>query len=177
MVEPFCFIAYAPRGAGLLCALFYMIEDRDVCGWWLGLEGSEFESAFFMLENYFSAHDGAFYVTRDSDVYDGWVFDYARRNPKLPRPVPVDDSICHELERLQFGFACEWLCFPEDAQAAAERAAYAADELAAQDINLRHKKLNKLDKSGPVWLYGSPHLDMNIIERLARDWPLDYRAA
>lgn len=93
-------IAYAPRGAGLLCALFYFSHERDVCGWWIGCANCEYESAYFMLEEYFSTPEGHYLVTRGGDLYGGWVRDLSRPGNLFERPWPVDGTLCHELVRL-----------------------------------------------------------------------------
>ena len=72
-------------------------------------------------------------------------------------------------------FAQEWLTFPGDPAAEAELARYRAAELAHQGINIRYDRLNHLDKSEPTWTHLSAQLDVNIISRLMRDWPLDFR--
>jgi len=174
MVEPFTYFAYAPRGAGLLCALFYFPRDPDICGWWIGCADSEYQSTYFMLEDYFSAREGHFLVTRGDDLYGGWVRDLSWPGNVFGRPWPVDETLCHELDRLQAAFAAEWLCFPGDPAAATEHDAYAADELAISEVWLRHRRLGKLDKGAAVWTYHTPGIDMNVIARLARDWPLDF---
>ena len=38
MTQPECFIAYAPRGGGLLCAVTYFAHGDDVAGWYVGLK-------------------------------------------------------------------------------------------------------------------------------------------
>ena len=87
----------------------------------------------------------------------------------------VDDALCHDLEHVQYVFAQEWLTFPGDPAAEAELARYRAAELAHQGINIRYDRLNHLDKSQPTWAHLSAQLDVNIISRLMRDWPLDCR--
>ncbi len=52
-----CFLAYAPRGGGLLCAVVYRARGDDVYGWWVGRDANlEYPPAFFMLENYYTTH-------------------------------------------------------------------------------------------------------------------------
>lgn len=174
--DPQCFIAYAPRGVGLMCAAVYVVRGNDVCGWWTGFANGDYQTAFFLLEDYFSRSDHAFYATKGGDLYGGWVLDYQAQPPELDKPVAVDDALCHELERVQFVFAQEWLSFAGDAEAGREAAEYHEAELAHQDINVRFHRLNRLDKHEPVWTYRSPGLDVNIMKRLMRQWPLECRS-
>lgn len=173
--DPQCFLAYAPRGVGLLCAVAYTVRKDDVCGWWVGSMNSEYQTGFFLLENYFSPNEKAFYATKGGDLYGGWVFDYDAKPSELDKPVAVNEAICHDLERMQFVFAQEWLSFPGDADATQETARYHQAELAHQDVNVKFHRLNKLDKNEAVWTYRSAGMDLNIIKRLMRNWPLECR--
>lgn len=171
--DPQCFIAYVPRGVGLLCALVYTVRGDDVCGWWVGPVNGEYQPSFFQLANYFSRSERAFYTTRGGDLYGGWVYDYDAASPVLDKPVAVDDALCHELEHMQFVFAREWLSFAGDEDAEQEASRYHEGELAHQDVNVRFHRLNKLDKDQPVWTYRSAGFDNNILKRLIGNWPLD----
>jgi hypothetical protein len=172
-----CLVAYAPRGFGLLCALVYAMRDNDAYGWWIGPVDGVYQPAYFQLSNYFSAGERAFYATHGGDLYGGWTRDYDAQSPKLDEPAPVDDELAHRLERMQFLFAQEWLSFAGDNAAREEQERYSEAELAQQDVNVKFHRLNRLDKDQPVWTYRSPGFDVNILERLARDWPLEYRGA
>lgn len=171
--DPQCFIAYVPRGVGLLCALVYTVRGDDVYGWWVGPVNGEYQPSFFQLANYFSRSERAFYTTRGGDLYGGWVYDYDASSPVLDKPVAVDDALCHELEHMQFVFAREWLSFAGDEDAEQEASRYHEGELAHQDVNVRFHRLNKLDKDQPVWTYRSAGFDNNILKRLIGNWPLD----
>lgn len=173
--DPQHFVAYAPRGLGLLCALVYAVRADDVCGWWAGPVNGVYQTAFFLLEEYFSREDHAFYATKGGDLYGGWVYDYQAEPPELDTPVVVDDALCHELERMQFVFAQEWLTFAGDADAERENARYHEAELAHDLINVKFHRLNKLSKDEAVWTCRSAGADPNIIRRLMRQWPLDCR--
>lgn len=173
--DPHQFIAYAPRGIGLLCAVVYAVRGDDVCGWWAGEAGGEYQTGFFLLDKYFSREDHAFYATRGGDLYGGWVYDYQSVPPELDKPIPVDDALCHELERMQFVFAQEWLWFAGDADAEEESARYHEAELAHDTVNVKFHRLNKLDKDDAVWTHLSHGADAQILRRLMRQWPLDCR--
>ena len=47
MATPQSYIAYAPFGAGLMCAAVYFEHGTDVVGWWIGARGYEYHSAYF----------------------------------------------------------------------------------------------------------------------------------
>lgn len=172
--DPQSFIAYAPRGFGLLCALVYAMRGDDVFGWWIGPVDNAYQPSYFLVSDYYSRNEGAFYTTRGGDLYGGWVRDYDARYPDLDKPVPVEDELAHRLERMQFVFAQEWLSFSGDKAARIEAERYREAELAHQDVNLRFDCLGKLDKDQPVWIYRSPKFDTHVLRRLARNWPLLY---
>lgn len=172
--DPQSFVAYAPRGFGLLCALVYAVRGDDVYGWWIGPVDGAYQPCYFLLSNYYSPSESAFYTTRGGDLYGGWVRDYDAKVADLDKPVAVDEALAHRLERMQFVFAQEWLSFASGADGETDANCYREAELAHQDVNLRFRRLNRLAKDQPVWLYRSPKFDANILKRLARDWPLQY---
>jgi hypothetical protein len=172
--QPESYIAYAPRGPGLECALTYFVNGKDVYGWFIGFRDYAFPSAYFKLENFFSAGDTIFYATEGSDVYGGWRYVYSRREPRLDKPVPIDDEVCHKLDQLQDAFANEWLWLRGDPGSRAEADAYERDEIAVQDVNVRHRKLGRFKKESPVWTCESHGVNLDVLEYLATHWPLDY---
>jgi len=175
MVNPMVYLAYTPRGAGLLAAVVYIVVGKDVYGWWTGASNSDFPAAYFRLEDFFSVSGTTFHASRGMDLYAGWVFNYSSSTPELEKPVPVEQEMAHELERIQDAFWAEWLFFSDDRGADAEIAAYASSELPLQAVNIKNNKLNKLDKDDVIWTYASPGIDMDIIDYLRARWPLDYR--
>ncbi len=172
---PQSYIAYAPHGVGLMCAVAYFERDTDVVGWWTGACGYEYHSAYFKLEKFFSTKPTRFYATGGTDLYGGWKLLYSAREPVLDKPVPVEEEVCHELDRVQGMFVTEWLFFEDDASAEAERKVYEELRLPLQHVNIRSKRLGKFDKSQPVWIYRSHDFDLDVIDYLQRYWPLDYR--
>lgn len=172
--QPEHYIAYAPRGPGLECAMVYFVERDHVYGWWIGFKDYQYPSAFFKLENFFSERDTVFLATANSDIYGGWRYEYSRKEPRLDKPIAVDDEICHKLERLQDAFANEWLWFRGGPGSGAEASAFEQAELAVQDVNVKHRRLGKLHKSAPVWTEESHGLNLEALEYLAAHWPLDY---
>jgi len=172
--QPEVYIAYAPHGPGLECAVTYFIQGNDVYGWWIGFSDYAFPSAFFKLENFFSAREGIFYATEGSDIFGGWRYEYSRKQPKLDKPIPVNEEIAHKLDQLQDAFVNEWLWVRGDADTAEESEAYACDEIAVQDVNVKHRRLGKLDKGGAVWTFESHGLNLEILDYLVARWPLAY---
>ena len=175
MIEPHVHIAFAPRGAGLLCALFYFARERDVFGWFTGARGHEFPASFFMLERYFSVQETACYRSVANDVYGGWGVATSASESEIDRPVPVPEPVCHELDRLQDAFAHEWLFYADDPEHAAEAAALSARELSVLPVNVRPRKLAKLATGQPVWTYSSPGTDPHVVRYLAKRWRIDYQ--
>ena len=174
MVQSECFIAYAPRGGGLLCAVTYFAHGDDVAGWFVGLKDYAYPSAYFRIERFFSTEGKRFYATRGSDVYGGWCFDFAKSDAEIDPPLAVDNDLCHLLDKLEDEFAAEWLVFRDDARFAAEEAAYAADDLPAGDVVVHHARLARFDRDKPVWTYYSHAFNDEVLSYMAPRWPLDY---
>jgi len=176
VIEPASYLAYTPRGAGVLCALFYFAADKHVLGWYTGSQQGEFPATFFMLENFYSSEQTFFYRSQEDDVYGTWL----KYTPDGDMPVKgrelVPDAACHELEHLQFTFIREWLFYPDDDGADNESAEYRKQGLPVQAVNIRSRKLNKLDKNDLIWTYATATVDMNVISFLMRHWPLDHDA-
>lgn len=169
------FIALAPHGVGLMCAVVYFERGTDVAGWWLGARGYEYHSAFFRLGHFFSTKPTHCYATDGMDLYGGWTLLYTAREPVLDKPVPVEDELAHELNRVQGMFVADWLFFEDDAELAVERAAYDKLSLPLQHVNVRSRRLDRFDQSQPVWLCHSHDCDLDVIDYLQQYWPLDYR--
>lgn len=175
MGTPQSYIAFAPFGIGVMCALTCFERGKHVYGWWLGARDSEYESAYFKLESYFTTGATRFYATAGMDLYGGWRFLYSDRTPRLDKPVPVEDEVAHELDRLQGEFVAEWLFFDDDPRARHERIEYDKANFPLRHVNLRPVRLRRFDQSQPVWLYHSHDFDMEILRYLQRYWPLDYK--
>lgn len=168
------FIAYAPYGVGVMCALVYFERGADVYGWWIGSRDAEWHSVYFKLDNFYTTKPTRFLATEGMDLYGGWKHLYSARHPVLDKPEPVDDDAAHELDRLQDLFAGEWLFFEDDTGAVADRRAYDEYNLPLAHVNLRAQILNKLDKHEAVWSYRSHDFDSAVLEYLQQHWPLDY---
>jgi hypothetical protein len=158
---PHVFIAYAPRGAGLRCALAYLEDRRDVYGWFAGpRQDASVEARYFVLEDFFTAREARYESVAQADLHSPWALREARR---------------HELARMQEAFAGEWLFYRDAPGAAAELQAYAEAELAAGELNLRFERLSKLYTRQPNWTYYSPNFERPVLKFLAKRWPLEYR--
>lgn len=168
------FIAYAPRGGGLLCALACFDDGDGVAGWFTGLKDYAYPAAYFRVENFFSPDDKRFYATEGYDLYGGWRHDYGRTRSRLDAPLRADDALCHRLEKMQDAFASEWLVFRDGPHFAAEEAAYAADDLPTGDALVRHARLARFDRDKPVWTYYSRGFNDEVLSYIGPRWPLDY---
>lgn len=172
---PQSFVAYAPRGAGLLVAMTYIVDSVNVAGWWIGHRDYSYESAYFLLENFYSTHPTEFFASTGSDIYGGWRDNFARRPSQLQSPIRVEDALCHRLAEMQDAFASEWLFFDTDNNAQAELTQYAEAELALRDVNIRFEKLTRLNREAPVWRYQSHAFEYRVLDYMQSRWPLDYR--
>jgi hypothetical protein len=177
MIEPHVHIAFAPRGAGLLCALLYYLRDDHVLGWFTGARAHEFPASFFMLEHYYATRETVTYRSVQNDVYGDWLIATHTTESRIDPPVPVPERECHELERLQDAFAHEWLFYADDPAHAAEAAALRERELAVLPVNVRPRKLAKLATGQPVWTFSSPGCDAHVVRYLAKRWRIDYEPA
>ena len=160
MRTPNVFLAYAPRGAGLRCALAYLASERDVYGWFIGLRpDAAMASAFFLLEDFYSNRMTRYEAADEAQLHSAWSLDEVRR---------------HELARMQEAFSREWLLYRDDARATAELQAYAEAELAAGEVNIRFERLAKFSTLQPNWTFYSPGFEQPVLRFLAKRWPLDY---
>ena len=168
-------LAYTPRGAGLACALVYLKADPDIYGWWIGRQGTEFQTAYFRLADFYSTGTSMF-VTENSDLYGGWSIELTSGKPAtLDEPLQVSDKISHTLEQVQDAFCGEWLVLPGDKDAEQQHRAYTEAELGWSEVNFQFRQLNKFVKHEAVWLYYSNGFEAAVGEYLMRRWPLDYR--
>ena len=174
MIEPHVHLAYAPRGAGLLCALFWFVAEDHVYGWFTGAKAHECPASYFMLEHYYSSRETVCYRSAQDDPYGDWLVASTKGESRIDRPVPVAMPLCHELERIQDAFVGEWLLFEGAHDYERQAAALRDSELPVLAMNIRPCKIGKLVAGKPVWTYSSPAADAHIIRYLAKRWPLDY---
>lgn len=176
MIEAHVHLAYAPRGAGVLCALFWFTAGDHVYGWFTGAKAHEQLRSFFMLENYYSKRRTVCYRSAQDDPYGDWLVVSTEGESRIDRPVPVSMELCHELARMQDAFVREWLCFEGAPDYEQQAAALRARGLPVLAVNIRSSKIDKLATSKPVWTYSPPGTDAHVVGFLAKRWPLDYRA-
>jgi hypothetical protein len=174
MIEPHVHIAYAPRGAGLLCAAFWFVQGDDVYGWSTGARGGDYPSFFFVLEAYYSTRDTVCYRSAQNDVHGGWFVVSTEGESPIGGTGPVPAALRPELERMQDAFVREWLFYRDDPTHHEEAQELRARELPVLAVNLRPKKLSKLAAGAPVWRFSTPGADLNIITFLGRRWTFDY---
>lgn len=177
MNEPAAYLAYQPNGPGLVCAVMVLVDGPNVYGWYAGPSRGQYVSAFFMLEQYYSTHETAFYRTIGDDVYDDWVLAYPPEEIDLGARSPLPEGVGHELERAQDAFVAEWLVYRDDPASAADIEWYRARNLPLAHAGIRCDKLPKLTEAQLTWTYASPTLDLNIIDCLRKRWPLDFALA
>lgn len=160
MQTPRTFVCYAPRGAGLRCAVSYVDAGADVCGWYIGhTDDGDVKSAYFLLEDYYTPLETRYVAVPDADLHSKWT---------------GDEAMCHELPRLQDTLMHEWLFYKDEPGAALQLAQYAQGELATGEPAVRYERLARMSKDQPSWTYYSPQFEDGVLATLARHWPLDY---
>jgi len=159
MRDPRTFLCYAPR-AGLRCALAYIAGDRHAYGWFTGQGAGRFESAYFLLEDYYTPLETRYTAVAGANLHSNWI---------------RDEAMCHELARLQEAFTREWLFDRTEAQAPAQLEQYARAELATGEVNVRFELLNRFSKLQADWTHYSHDFEHGVLKCLCKHWPLDYR--
>jgi hypothetical protein len=161
-MDPNLFIAYAPRGIGLRCAVAYLTSGRDAYGWFTGPRlDLGVASRYFLLEDFYSAGPVSHDEVDLAGLHSGWSLSEPRR---------------YELARLQESFSREWLCYRADAWAAADFEAYARAELAAGEVSVRFARLAVFSRLQPNWTFYSRGFQHGVLRHLAGRWPLEYAA-
>jgi hypothetical protein len=161
MRTPNIFIAYAPAGPGLRCALAYLASELDVYGWFIGpCPDGEIVRRYFLLEDFYSPRATRYEAVPEADLHSDWALAEERR---------------HELAQMQDAFAREWLVFRDDRRAAAELQAYVEAGYAAGEVLVRFERLAKFHTEHEVWTYYSQHFEHAVLRFLAKHWPLEYR--
>src|SRR4051812_39294472 len=93
---PQLFIAYAPQGPGLRCALLYFAAGEDLWGWLTGPQGELLVSDYFHVAGFHSLREPSYRAVDIAGLHSGWAPDPAMRA---------------ELARVQDQFAREWLVY------------------------------------------------------------------
>lgn len=169
-MQPKTYIAHTPGKLGNVFALFYCESGTDLYGWHMEARGSYFSAAFFMAEHYYSQRPQRLYRSVQDDVHGPWTIDYPPMRGRIRCPLP--DSIIHDLEAMQSRFVEEWLFFKDDPHDERDIAAYNMLGLPVHEVNIRSRRLHKLSRSGPLWVYMTPGVDPNIVQLLHKYWRL-----
>ncbi|MCS6945256.1 MAG: hypothetical protein RMK97_07580 [Sutterellaceae bacterium] len=173
MIEPQVHIAYAPRGAGLLCAMFWFTQHGHVYGWYTGARGRDYQASYFVLEQFEAARETVFYRSVGNDLRGRWVRVTRGGESPLANVRPVPEALAHELAQLQEAFARHWLLYRSEAQEA-DIAALQAQALPLLDINVHPQRLAQLHKVDPLWTYSTPGADLRLVAYLGKCWSLNY---
>jgi hypothetical protein len=146
---PEIFLAHAPRGEGLRCALAYLSDERDVYGWFTGpRKDVTIASCYFLIEGYYTNRPMAYQAVDLADLHSAWSLDEPRR---------------HELARMQEAFVHEWL---QDREV---RAGWTG-------LQVREDALARFSTQQPTWTHYSPGFARGVLRFLAKRWPLAYHA-
>jgi hypothetical protein len=167
-MQPKINISYTLGHFGSVSALFYVESEIDVYGWHVQAKGHYFSAAFFMIENFYTNRATLLYRSLEDDVYGPWVTDFPPTDNAIRSPLP--EPVRHELERIQSKFVEEWLFFENDPVAGLELTAYAAQQLPVHAVNVKSRKINRLEKRKTEWEHSTPGIDSNIIDFLQKYW-------
>jgi hypothetical protein len=167
-MQPKICIQYLPGPAGGLVAMFYVETDSDIYGWYLEADSRRFSAAFFMLEHFYATTATVLYRSVEDDVYGPWVMDFPPQEHLLACPLP--DPVRHELERLQSGFVDEWLFFDGEPRDARDAQQYAAQNVPVHCVNIRPRRMARLERRQSAWLYQTVGSDLNIMDFLQKHW-------
>jgi len=174
-MQPKFYISSSKEKTGCLFALFYFESNTDIYGWHMECKEHYFSAAFFMAENFYASSNPHFYRSVQDDVYGSWKIDYPPIQEEIRCPVP--ETAHHELERLQSVFVDEWLVFKEDLHDEEEIATYRNNHFPLQEVNIKGKRLNRLEKKEKLWSYNSVGFDLNVVDMLKKYWRLSEKVS
>lgn len=157
---PQVFVAYAPQGPGLRCAMFYFAAGDDLWGWFTGVQGSVLVADYFRVAGFHALREPRFCAVDIAGLNGRWT---------------EDRAICAELARLQEQFVRDWLFYRSARDAPSQLAAYERATLPVGEVNLRFERLGKLTRTLPDWTYCSAAFEPAVLNWLGSRWPLDYR--
>lgn len=169
-MQPKVYISCSPGKLGSIFALFYFESGVDLYGWHIEARSLYFSAAFFMVENFYANRSPRLYRSVQDDVYGPWSIDYPPTKDEIRSPIP--ESVGHELERMQSRFVEEWLFFRNDVRIDAELDAYETLGLPVQEVNIKARRLHRLDKVSNSWTHASPAIDLNVVQLLRKYWRL-----
>lgn len=173
-MQPKIHIRYVPDEPSSVSALFYVEYGNDVCGWYTHAERASFSAAFFMLENFYVDRSIAMYRSIEDDVYGPWTNDFPPIESEIRSPLP--EPARHEMERIQSNFVDEWLFFENDPAASRELHAYASHRLMVHAVNIKSRKLNRLEKTKSSWEHRTPAIDLNVMDFVQKHWRVNEKA-
>jgi len=159
---PQAFVAYAPQGPGLRCAMLYFAAGEDLWGWYIGPMGKLLVADYFQVAGFHALREPRYEAVDIAGMHGRWV---------------ENRAMCRELARMQEQFARDWLVYGSAGEARAELASYERAGLAAGEVNLRFARLAELSRTLPEWTYTSPAFEPAVLTWLAARWALDYRPA
>ena len=165
------YVSCSPGKPGNIFALFYCESGADVYGWHIETHNMYFSAAFFMIESFYSERPVHLYRSIQDDVYSPWTIDYPPTRDHIRCPVPEPAS--HELERMQWFFVEDWLFFREDPDIESELQAYGTQRLPVYEVNIRSRRLQRLEKRGENLVYMPQGVDANIVQLVRKYWRLN----
>jgi hypothetical protein len=173
-MQPKHYISYTPEKLGRVFALLYFEQGGEMYGWHIDASRGYFSAAFFAVESFYADRATRLYRSIADDVYGPWAIDYPPSKEEIRPPVP--DAVSHELERVQSQFVEEWLLFSDDPHLEAESAAYRRFGLQLHDVNIRSRKLGRLERKQGTWTAMTAGFDLHVAELLRKYWRLGEKA-
>jgi hypothetical protein len=176
LMQPKIHLRYSPGPTGFVSAMFYVEVEADVYGWYAEARQRRFSAAFFMLENFYAPHTPVLYRSVEDDVYGSWIQDTIVSGEQVRCPLP--EPVRHELERIQSVFVQDWLFFENDPEAEPERRIYDERRLTLLAVNVKSRKLARLEKQGlALWEHSTPGSDPNVMDFLGKQWRVSGKGA
>lgn len=167
-MQPKSHIRYIPNAPSSVSALFYIEHGVDIYGWYSHAENGDFSAAFFMIENFYMDSSTALYRSLEDDVHGPWIIDSPFGATEIRCPLP--ELVRHELERIQSNFVDEWLFFENDPAASQELSVYASHHLLTHAVNVKSRKLNRMEKNEPEWVHKTQSIDLNLMDYVETHW-------
>lgn len=161
-MQPKVHVHYSPAKSGFVSAMFYIESETDVYGWHAEARGHHFSAAFFMIENFYTKRGTVLYRSVDDDVYGPWTIDMPAIGNEARCPLP--EPVLHELERIQSQFVEEWLFFENDPDIEAELSAYRQRQLPVLALNVKSKKLKRLETKGHAFEHSTPGSNPSVLD-------------
>jgi hypothetical protein len=173
-MQPKHYISYTPEKLGRVFALLYFEQGTEMYGWHIDARSHYFSAAFFAVENFYADKATRLYRSILDDVYSPWIIDHPPSKEKIRSPLP--DAVSHELERVQSRFVEDWLFFGDDPHVDAEHAAYGRLGLQLHEVNIRSRKLGRLERKQGTWTAMTAGFDLHVVALLRKYWRLSEKA-